>query len=92
MARKTSTVSNVLNRVNHMLRTPDSSLRLEGLTPEQAFRLGAASLLETILHETGNYRGFNYQSEQFLPAEEQTADQVLKPDHDSTRRFYYGGS
>lgn len=79
MARKTIDVAEVTRWVNIRLGVPDSTHRLEGaeLTPEQAFRLGAASLLEQILHATGNYRGFGYH------------EPYVKGETDETRRHYY---
>lgn len=59
--RKTVSVSWVAERINNLLAyrvsLGDSIARL---TPEQAYRRGAASVLESILHETGNYHGFGY--------------------------------
>lgn len=49
--RKTVPVAFVLERANLMLRRTDVS---------DDYREAAAWLLETILHETGNYQGFNY--------------------------------
>lgn len=49
--RKTIEVEFILDKVNYML---------EHSTCNQDFKRGAASVLEMILHETGNYAGFNY--------------------------------
>lgn len=58
--RKTIPVDQVREWVNTRLVAPDSA-QLEGdCTPEQAFRLGLANVLEQILHATGNYRGYYY--------------------------------
>ncbi len=51
MARKTIDVETVKGSVNIFLATPDIS---------QDRKHGAASTLELILHETGNYHGFQY--------------------------------
>jgi hypothetical protein len=51
MTRKTFEVSNVLETVNGYLAAPDS-------TPDG--REAVASMLESILFETGNYAGFRY--------------------------------
>jgi hypothetical protein len=40
-------------------------------------REGIATLLEAILHDTGNYRGFSYLASEYLPADEQTIDQAF---------------
>lgn len=95
MGRKTVDVETVKNQVNTMLRTVDSSLRLENLftsepmTAEQAFRLGAASVLEQILHMTGNYHGYYYLADEYKPADEQTDRDVLRDEYDETRRNYF---
>lgn len=94
MPRKTVDVKPILERVNHMLKTPDSTLRLTGkdgadLTPEQAFRLGIASLLETILHESGNYAGYNYQPGLGITFENGAENPTFV---DDSRRFYYYAS
>lgn len=83
MARKTVNVAEVLERANRMLETPDSTIRLEDYTPEQALRLGIAGLLETILHSSGNYHGYRYQ-----PG---VVDFEADPPNvrDETRRNYY---
>lgn len=84
MPRKTIEVEAIKESVNRRLQVSDSSLRLEDMTPTQAFRLGAASLLEEILHATDNYRGFNYQA-----SEKDSETHALLPAHDDTRRIYY---
>ena len=53
MSRKTVDVAFVREKVNHLLKNADVS---------DDFRKGAASVLESILHHTGNYHGFNYLS------------------------------
>lgn len=85
MARKTIPVADLVDRVNTRLATPDSTLRLADLTPEQAFRLGMASLLDSVLHETGNYKGFGYQVSELVEGQ-------LRPGYDDTRRRYTGGT
>jgi hypothetical protein len=91
MSRKTIEVDVIKDWVNTRLQIPSSTHKLDGesLTPEQAFRLGVSSLMEQILHATGNYKGFNYQASEFVPAEEMTSDNVLRPGMDETRRIYY---
>lgn len=53
-SRKTVDVEVIRNRVNVMLAAPDSS------HCNAETRKGAAFILETVLHDTGNYAGFNY--------------------------------
>ena len=90
--RKTIKVADVVARANRMLEvTPDEWV---------GERHGIAALLEWILMETGQYAGFKYQRSQFLPAEEQTLDDVLArvklydwirevPGYDGGRRHYH---
>jgi len=65
MSNKTVKVADVLAMVNNALTVSNSSLLLEqydgrAMTPQEAFRLGQASLLESILHRTDNYAGFSF--------------------------------
>lgn len=93
VSRKTIDVDTVRDWVNTRLATPDSTLYMKApgkdrdMTPEEAFRMGIASLLESILHNTGNYRGFGYQDGQITRYAEGPGD---RPDiTDETRRVYY---
>lgn len=52
MARKTVSVDYVLDMVNNILKNSDHECA--------DIRRGAAQVLENILHETGNYKGFRY--------------------------------
>jgi len=80
--RATVPVAFLRDRVNFLLGAPAHHRRsLDGLTPEQAYRLGAASALEAVLHETGNYRGFGY-----LDVDHTVAPAKIP---DETRRCYY---
>lgn len=84
MVRKTVEVEQVRGWVNDALRLPDSVYHMDpDMTIEQAFRLGACSLLEQILHATGNYKGFRD-----LPYDEARHRPDAGPDY--TRRYYYG--
>jgi hypothetical protein len=80
--RKTISVALITERVNHLLAyrvgLGDSVARL---TPEQAYRRGAASVLESVLHETGNYHGFGYVDAVF--------DAGVLVSGDESRRTYY---
>lgn len=63
-ARKTVDVSFVREKVNSYLRYTDR-FAIEGTADKTAvewkgIRYGQCALLETILHETGNYKGFGY--------------------------------
>lgn len=50
--RKTFEVETLKNRINHMLASSAAD--------EVQFRTAYIVLLESILHETGNYKGFGY--------------------------------
>lgn len=54
MARKTVDVDWLKAKVNYFLEHSHEM----GLSPDK--RLGAAAVLELVLHETDNYKGFNY--------------------------------
>lgn len=92
MARKTVDVKFVLDRVNHMLSMEAAHVLKPGMTAEQGFRVGVAHLLEAVLHETDNYAGYNLLGSEYLPADEQTADNVIRADADDTKRHYYASS
>lgn len=78
MGRKTIDVTRVLEMGNHYLASPD----LGDADKFRNMRKGAASLLESVLHETGNYGGFQY-LETYRPND---------PTFDDTRRRYYDKS
>jgi hypothetical protein len=88
MPRKTVNVAHVRERVNYLLANNET---MTGRTEEEqrAYRLGACSVLELILHNTGNYKGFNYLESEILPPEERKDGNVLRAGYDDTRRVYY---
>lgn len=52
MSRKTFNVSDLVDTVNAMLKNSD---------PDRAdIRQGAMNVLEQVLHDSGNYKGFRY--------------------------------
>lgn len=74
MKRKTFKVQDLVNRTNDRLRVSTCS-------PE--VRLGMIAVLESILHETGNYRGFNY-------LEGKVGESgYVESFGDESRRYYY---
>jgi hypothetical protein len=82
-SRKTIPVADVVDAVNTRLAMPDRpDGPLAGMTPEEAYRVGVASLLEHILHATGNYNGFGYQDSEIA------ATGILREDYDESRRVY----
>lgn len=94
MARKTYGVKALVERVNTMLATPNSTLWMKApgkdrdLTPEEAFRMGMISVLESVLHETGNYKGFGYQTG-VITWDVDVHPPVPVSFSDETRRIYY---
>lgn len=82
-ARKTVDVSELRERVNTALAKTDLYIsRRQDITPEQAYRLAIASILEWALHTSGNYKGFGYLDV------DHTTDPPTIPDE--SRRVYYG--
>ncbi len=80
MTTRKVNMTELVTRANTMLATPDSSLHR--IDDERSFRMGVCSLLEHLLHTTGDYRGFAYQdSELETPS-------TLRPNHDDSRRRY----
>jgi hypothetical protein len=69
-ARKTIKVTDLLDKVNDILATT---------TCNQDIRQGAINLLEHVLHETGNYRGFRYLDADEVPNGEKPGI-ILDPD------------
>lgn len=84
--KKTFNVENLRKKVNerNMRSTCDSKIR-EGWN----------DILEAVLHETGNYNGFNYLRADRVPTGEKPGiifDESPSHDHvfpDETRRVYY---
>ena len=74
MKRKTFNVKDLVDKMNDRLKNSTCS-------PEARF--GMISVLESILHETGNYRGFTY-----LEGEVGESGYVEKFG-DESRRFYF---
>ena len=94
--RKTINVESVRTFVNRMLRDSHQSDHLDGKS-DTSFREGAISVLEEILHDSGNYKGFRYltQDEVFndcLPGVhrgEGLSYEEKFNNTDGTRRYYY---
>jgi hypothetical protein len=91
--RKMIPVNDIREKVNRMLQTPDSTLYLKApgkdreLTQAEALRMGVCSLLESILHETGNYKGFGYQDGMVTQLATKPGERTIVKDE--TRRIYY---
>lgn len=84
MPKKAISVRELREWANTRLATPNSGLKLDDFTPDQAFRLGIASFIEQILHSTGNYHGFAY-------LEREVRDDGTPEIGDETRRAYLPG-
>lgn len=80
-SRQTIPVEQIRDWANAALQTANSTLLLDNQTPEQAFRLGIAGMLERVLHATGNYAGFQY-------ADPSTPGEYVTDVTDETRRRY----
>ena len=94
MSRKTFSVDEIKNIVNAAL--------LNSCDDYKDFRIGQYTLLETILHATGNYSGYNYLDKQSMDKSSLgTVDSIgvreWQPessrwnfeDTDDSRRYYY---
>lgn len=93
MPRKTIEVETVRQAVNTALATDTYNGR--------AHRLGAASLLEYVLHATGNYKGYSHLSAGQVPHGEKPgidrSNQIVDENHvahgvafpDDSRRYYH---
>lgn len=88
-ARKTIDIATILDEANKYLSSDNPNI-----TPDM--RKGCASLLESILHDTGNYQGFNYIAWINGGCDRWRADgQPLdNSDYlgDETRRVYFGST
>lgn len=83
--RKTVSVRKVLDACNNQLKYMHGTNLFKDKTPEQAFRLGVASLIDLILHDTGNYAGYTH-LDQTVELVNGVATPV--PVKDDTRRCY----
>lgn len=83
MARKTISVDTVRSTANRMLE----------VSPKDCHgrRLGIIALLESVLTETGNYKGYVYLPSEYLPHNpfiNELDDNRLRANYDHTRRVY----
>jgi len=79
MPRKTIRVTDLVDAANTILAA-------EGSTPEG--RAAVAHLVSRLLMDANAYRGFTYLRSEYLPADQQTDTNVLRPFYDDTRRRY----
>ena len=85
MARKTVAVADLREWVNFQLGTSTSS---------PSFRMGLQSVIEQVLHGTGNYRGFRYLIESEVPSGEKPGIRAIDSSDkfwntDNTRVYYF---
>jgi hypothetical protein len=84
-ARKTADVATLRERGNRLLRLPDSDSG-----SGQEFRWGVVAMLEGVLHDTGNYHGFQYHASELAVGDEPTdRGTILRLGYDNTRRYYF---
>lgn len=87
-SKKTVPVAQILKRANEILALDNQHVNAD-------FRRGVASLMEHILHQTGNYQGFNYVAWTDEGGCEQWRRDGMPVDNDKylgdrTRIFFYG--
>lgn len=93
MNRKTFEVDTFKSWVNSQLAENDH-MDTNNLYCGKSHRLGLIAALENLLHETGNYRGFNYLEQRGVPSGQKAGiihDPTGGHDHefpDDTRRVY----
>lgn len=75
MARKTITVADLVAKTNRMIAASK-----ENIPHDTEGRLALCTLIESVLHDTGNYRGFQY-----LDGHEA----VIAGDYDGSARRYH---
>jgi hypothetical protein len=75
MKRKTVRVTDVVDTVNRILDVSTCSVDT---------RWGMIAILEQILHDSGNYKGYNNVKDGKICG--------YKEQPDDTRRYYYGGT
>jgi hypothetical protein len=79
--RKTTEVHKLVKKANRLLALPESDERPYA---NAAFRQGVFTMLEAALWESNQYAGFSYQASEF-----DNNYNMLKRDHDDTRRVYF---
>jgi hypothetical protein len=81
MARKTFEVETFKNHVNTIL----DPMRCPTLTADD--RMMAAALLATVLHDTGNYKGFRFLDVEYVTDDDGMIVESIVAD-ESARRYY----
>ena len=75
--RKTVQVADLKAHANHFLALEDRDMQDGSPCINAQWRQGVCALIEKVLHDTGNYKGFNYH------------ETYVEGVTDVTRRFYY---
>ena len=85
--RKTIDVAVVRDKANHYLAHTEDECRVLGWNNAdmRSRRMGVASLLETVLLDTGNYHGFGYVRR---GGEPEATENIQSGNYDDSRRFY----
>jgi len=79
--RKTMNVNQIIDEANkHLARTDDGAT--------QEFKIGVAVLLERILHNTGNYEGYNHNY--WLKQGFKEWQDAGEPDFPEKNKYIYG--
>jgi hypothetical protein len=86
MARKTIDIKTLKASVNAALSNADHQDEWMGVACARVYRQGVAAVLETALHETGNYNGFQFTDPR---AERDDEGYLIDGTYDPTRRNYY---
>jgi hypothetical protein len=81
MSRKTLKVDDLREAANVMLAAPGTP---ENPEQDAGIRMGIALLLERVLFDTDNYKGYKH-----LPSEWDAEAEKLREGHDATRRQYF---
>lgn len=76
MARKTATITSLVETANRMLAVSDDSPESLGL------RWGVIAMIESTLHDAGAYKGYRYLRSEL------DDEGLLLPEYDTTRRAY----
>lgn len=79
--KKTVRVEDILAPMNRALAAKGNLCHIQDMTPDQAWRAGIASAIETVLQHANRYRGFSYMDV------DHSQSPPLIPDE--TRRQYY---
>ena len=88
-AKKSIKITELVESTNHMLAN-HQDCNIGGIEYGRSFRLGACSLIEHVLHKTGNYHGYMYLSANDMPINAKPGIIRGEPNEypDESRRLY----